>query len=339
MIPHSKPWLDHREAAAVNAVMQSGMLARGAEADKFAAALGTNLGESHLFASGRQALSAALQALKLPSGTSVAVQTYVCDAVIWAIRQAGLSPALCDVGPHWTCTPKTTAPVIDSNCGAILLAPPFGFLQSAAPFRRFGLPIIHDLCQAAPSLTRSASRDDLGDILILSFHPTKYLCAAGGGAAIAIAPDHGAALRKLQDDAAESTPFSDIQAAIGNAQLTKLLEMNQRRGELFGILSKALSTSSLARLRESIDIPVGYLFRLPVEVASGQASSFFPLFAEQGIIVRHGVDQLAHRLAGLPDALFPNAVHRIGHTLSLPFYPGLEQSDALRVAKAAASIL
>ncbi len=339
MIPHSKPWLDHREDAAVNVVMQSGMLVRGAEGAKFAAALGTDLCAAHLFASGRQALSAALQALKLPSGTSVAVQTYVCDAVIWAIRRAGLSPTLCDVGPQWTCTPETMAPVIDSNCGAILLAPPFGFLQSAAPYRRFGLPIIHDLCQAAPSSTRTAPRGDLGDILILSFHPTKYLCAAGGGAAIAIAPEHGVELRTLENDAAESTPFSDIQAAIGNAQLSKLLEMDRRRSELFGILSKALPRFSLVRLLDSIDIPVGCLFRLPVQVESGPASSFFPLFAEQGIIVRHGVDQLAHRLAGLPDALFPNAAHRMSHTLSLPFYPALEKSDAIRVAKAAASIL
>jgi dTDP-4-amino-4,6-dideoxygalactose transaminase len=339
MIPHSKPWLDHREAAAINAVVRSGMLANGAEAHKFATALGANLGEAHLFASGRQALSAALQALKLPVGTSVAVQTYVCDAVIWAIRQAGLSPALCDVGPHWTCTPETVAPVIARNCGAILLAPPFGFLQSAAPYRRFALPIVHDLCQAAPSSIHSAPRNDLGDVLTLSFHPTKYLCAAGGGAAIAIAPEYRAELRRLQNAVAESAPFSDIQAAIGNVQLAKIPEIHQRRVELFELLTKGLSTSSQALLRESTDIPVGCLFRLPIEVASGEASSFFPLFAAQGVIVRHGVDQLAHRLAEQPDTEFPNAVQRIRRTLSLPFYPALEKRDALRIAKAAASIL
>ncbi len=339
MIPHSRPWLDHREDAAVAAILHSAMLAGGAEATSFAATLGGETGQATLFSSGRQALLAALRALGLPSKTGVAVQTYVCDAVIWAIENADLTPILCDVGPHWTCTPDTIEDSVKGACGAILLAPPFGFLQSAAPFRRFGLPIVHDLCQASPAIVRTAAREDLGDLIALSFHPTKYICAAGGGAIISLTRSCDSRLRSLQDLFAQPSPFSDIQAAIGRVQYAKLPEIRTRRQALFDMYAEALPTGSLQPFREVLDISPGDLFRIPLNVAPREAASLFAQFAAAGIAARHGVDQLAHRLAALPDARFPNAVQRLHSTISLPFYPALELDEARMIAKVAAGFL
>lgn len=339
MIPHSRPWLDHREDAAVETVLHSAMLAGGSETTSFATTLGGKTGEATLFSSGRQALLAALRALDLPSKAGVAVQTYVCDAVIWAIEGAGLTPFLCDVGPHWTCTPDTVEASIEGNCSAILLAPPFGLLQSAAPFRRFGLPIIHDLCQASPAIVHTAAQEELGDLVTLSFHPTKYICAAGGGAVVSLTPSCNAQLRSLQDQFAQSAPFSDIQAAIGCVQYAKIPEIRSRRQALFNVYAEALPGSVLQQLREVIDISPGDLFRLPLNVAPREVTALFAQFASAGIAARHGVDQLAHRLAALPDAQFPNAVHQLRSTISLPFYPALEFDEARMIAKVAAGLL
>jgi perosamine synthetase len=339
VISHSRPWLDYREDAAVTAVLHSAMLARGAQAASFASTLGGSIGETTLFSSGRQALLAALLALDLPPKTGVAVQSYVCDAAIWAIGQAGLTPTLCDIGAHWTCTPDTVAASIDESCGAILLAPPFGFLQSAAPFRRFGLPIVHDLCQASPAIAQTAMREELGDLVAFSFHPTKYICAAGGGAIVSLTDPYKAPLRALQDRFSQSAPFSDIQAAIGRAQYAKILEIKTRRQNIFDIYAEYLPSHVLQPLHEAMDTSPGDLFRMPLNVAPRELTTLFARFAAAGIAARHGVDQLAHRLAALPDAQFPNAVQRLRSTISLPYYPALELDDARMIADIAASLL
>src|SRR5262249_35213628 len=135
-----------------------------------------------LFSSGRSALRAGLEALQLPPSSGIIVQTYVCDAVLWAIGASGHRPVLSDIGQGWTCGVEQMMTVMDGSCKALVLAPPFGFFQSAQPFRRLGLPIVHDLCQASPRLLRAQRPHDIGDLAVLSFHPTKYMCAAGGGA-------------------------------------------------------------------------------------------------------------------------------------------------------------
>ena len=143
--------LDGTEIEVICQVLKSGMLVGGATRRRFADRLSavvdkTDVGPC-LFSSGRMAVRAALEALHLPAGAGIIVQSYVCDAVIWAITSAGHIPVLCDIGEGWVSELKQVEAVMNKRCGALILAPPFGFAQSAFEFRNLGLPIIHDLCQ------------------------------------------------------------------------------------------------------------------------------------------------------------------------------------------------
>jgi perosamine synthetase len=332
MIPHSRPWIDAAEHDAIDDVLRSNVFVGGELSGRFRTALAQGRGASFLFPSGRLALRAALSVLDLPPGAGVIVQTYVCDAVVWAIRAVGLTPVLCDTGPNWVATIETISAAITSSCAAILLAPPFGFLQSAKPFRVLGLPIIHDLCQASPAAVSKAPGEFLGDLVTLSFHPTKYICAAGGGAVVDWQAAHLARLRLEESKIADRAPFSNIQVAMGLAQLARLPDFVARRELILDHFYEAFPKTVTERLDAAIDVNPGDLFRFVLDIGSRGFDRTSLRFAQSGITARRGVDQLAHRTCGQPDTRFPNAVHCFETTLSLPFYPALDEEDAQKIA-------
>lgn len=329
MIPHSRPWLTSADVDAVAGVVASGMLVGGAEAPAFANGLGaaSSLGPFHLRSSGRAALADALISLRLPAGGGVVVQTYVCDAVIWAIMQAGLVAQFCDIGDGWTATPATVAPAVTETTVAILLAPPFGLLQSAAEFRPFGLPIVHDLCQASPSAAARVDPARLGDLVTFSFDPTKYICAGGGGAFVDRRPTSQAQAQTLGRG---GETFGEMQAALGRAQLARVRDFFRRRSMLAELLRGA--ARSAAPAAANVDVESGNLFRYPL-TAPDQFPAIADAFAAGGVTLRRGVDMLAHRAAGLPDERFPRARAAYANTCSPPFYPGLSDDEAEQVIR------
>ncbi len=340
MITHSQPWIGKREVDAVSDILRSGMLIGGEARGKFSHALNRLVGgdkEVALFASGRMAIQAALTTLGLPSGSNIIVQSYVCDAVLWAIREAGHFPVLCDIADGWVANVEQMEAVF-TDCGAIILAPPFGFRQSAAAFRQFGVPIIHDLCQASPKILVDASPETIGDIVSLSFHPTKYLCAGGGGAAIDMTGQYGENLKALESACHESAPFTDMQAAIGSVQITRIDELEMQRARIFDLYIAEAPKALVSRLLKQIDVSPGHMFRFPLDLNDCEAKDLFPELAKAGIIMRHGVDQLAHHRLGFDDAKFPNTMRAFRKTLSPPFYPALGDTDARTVAGAFAGM-
>jgi dTDP-4-amino-4,6-dideoxygalactose transaminase len=212
------------------------------------------------------------------------------------------------------------------------LAPPFGLVQSALNFRKFNLPIVHDLCQASPGALAGFDRSALGDVAIFSFHPTKYICAAGGGAAIDFDGGRAASLRKIAKAFSQSASFNELHAAIGLAQIARLDSFQTTRAKIFDRFLAAAPTPSSAKLRASIDVGTGMMFRFPLTV-TGDVKDRIAAFERRGIVVRHGVDRLSHRDASLDDAQFANAALALNKTLCIPFYPALSDSEIVRIER------
>jgi UDP-4-amino-4-deoxy-L-arabinose-oxoglutarate aminotransferase len=62
-------------------------------------------------------------------------------------------------------------------------------------------------------------------------------------------------------------------------------------------------------------------------------------FLKKGIHVRHGVDNLLHRLQGKNDNEFPNSFEAFKNTLSIPIYPALSESEQGQIIEATNIIL
>jgi len=99
MIPHSRPTLDHEECAAVTAVLRSGQIAQGEEVSRFEGALAALVGVRGAAAvsSGTAALHLALLALDIGEGDEVVIPSFVCTALLNAIRYVRAAPVFADI--------------------------------------------------------------------------------------------------------------------------------------------------------------------------------------------------------------------------------------------------
>lgn len=342
MIPHSRPWLTPAEGDAVAAVAASGMVAAGPQADAFRRELeDATQHPVALAGSGTAALGAALEALGLPAGAEVILPTYVCGSVLAAVRRAGFTPVLADCGAHWAMTADTVAPRVSPRTGAIILVPLFGLPVDVAGFRSFGVPLVHDLCQGfAEALAEDGKGTgrDRGDVAVLSFHATKMLCTGTGGAVVRLVEEATPAWRGATDWLADAAPLSDLQAAMGRAQLRRWPELAERRRDLARRYLEALPEAPMRRLRAALALPGAgdaVPFRLPMSLCGAEFDAARAWFAGRGVAVRRGVDALLHwHGAAAPDR-FPQAEERFADTVSLPFHPSLNEEEVAAVLEAA----
>ncbi len=336
MITHSKPWMLAQDADAAAEITRTGWLVGGParEAARRAITSATGAQASFLFPSGRVALASALRALDLPAGAGVVVQAYACDAVVWAIRSAGLKPVLCDLQDGWTCGPDSVGEVLSPEVAALILAPPFGLFQSAAPFRGFGLPIIHDLCQANPAILANRWAD-AGDLVTLSFHPTKYAGAAGGGAVLGGQGTHHRRLELLEAEWSRSAPVGDLTAALIVNQIGRIPMIQTRRAQVAAAFKASLPAAWTGPFSAQADVDDGDLFRFPMRIDGLDFGRARALCEARGVAVRRGVDAILSD-AGLHS--FPKAEAALGSSLSLPFYPALSDGEVEQILAAAALI-
>lgn len=333
MVPHSKPWITKAETLCAQELIETGHMAAGPRVQQFRRVLADVLGatEAWVCASGTQALVGALNALGLSKEDEVILPTYTCPSVYDAVVLAGATPIFCDVGNAWNMTPETVAPRITARTRAIILVHHFGLTERVEPFRKFGVSIISDLCQNFDVGLTSGVSDD-GDIQVFSFHSTKCLTTAHGGAVVARNSKLAKPLAEVMRGVELMAGITDLQAALGTAQLSRYAEFQARRRTLADRYFAALPShlcDSLAGVRDRWNF-----FRFPLRQRLFPFSEIASAMAEQGVLVRQGIDTLLHRNLGLSDHDFPNAVRSYQETISIPFYPALSDFEAKKVINA-----
>ena len=101
VIPHSKPTIGREEERAVVRVLRSGQLGGGAEVERLEREIARFAGTRHATATqtGTAALHLALLGLGIGPRKRVLLPSYVCAAVLHAVRYTGARPVLVDVDP------------------------------------------------------------------------------------------------------------------------------------------------------------------------------------------------------------------------------------------------
>lgn len=334
IIPHSQPWITESDKRSVLTVLDSRMVARGKLVKKFEDTVASYLGVpfATACASGTSALILALKTLNVHSAHEVILPTYVCRSVLDAVHAVGATPVLCDVGHEWTATEENIAPLISERTGAIIAVHIFGLPMDIELIKKFHVPVIEDACQAFGATDREKKLGTVADIGVFSFHATKCLTTAEGGLLVTSDPDLATHSRMLN----LSCPMSDLNAALGLSQLARYKDFLQLRTKLSLEYSSFFSDSSF----QGVVTPPKreFYFRYTLKTASDPAD-LIDAFSQTGIMVRRGVDALLHRMLGLSDGLFPNAVGLYNETVSLPFYPSLDKKNVERIKRACGSVL
>jgi perosamine synthetase len=338
-IAHSAPTIHAPDIAAVVEQLESGWIATGDTSLRFGDALRAHAGAAHATptASGTGGLTLALHALGVGSGDEVIVPTYVCRSVLEAVRMAGATAVLCDVGDDWMMHPDAVERVRSARTRALIAVSIFGLACDHEALARCGLPIIDDRCQAF-GLPRPASA--LVRYSVCSFHATKCLTTGEGGAVLAWSAADAARLDAVAIAHRRTLGvFSDLQAALGLAQLAAWPVRQERRTALAMRYLHTLPHAHTARLRAAA-VRGSVWFRLPVTLPHDlRVDKAQARFAEYGVHVRRGVDALLHRTADLPDHAFPGAVSAFDRTLSLPIWPDLSDAQQAHVLEVCAHVL
>jgi len=327
-IHHSKPWITDGDRRAVRNVLESGMLAQGANVTRFEQEVASYHGclDAIAAASGTAALMVGLDLLGVKPGSEIIVPTYACDAIRHAVQAVGATPVPCDTGPHtWNVTSDSVAARVSEKTAAVIVVHTFGIPADVSAIGRLGVPVIEDCAQAFGTRIGTGTAGSAGDIGVYSFNATKCLTTGEGGMLVTGKPEMADRFRALRREPKKhGHRMSDMQAALGLSQLERYADFLRRRRGIADLYFSRLPPDLIGRLNRCRQGNI--FFRFPV-FGDIDFPAVRQVMAERGIHVRSGVDALIHRPMGLHDDDFPNAMAAFVGTCCIPIYPALTDGE------------
>jgi perosamine synthetase len=255
------PFTDQDELAEIAAVLKSGYLTQGPKVAEFEQRVAHFVGTRHAFAmsSCTTALHLSLVVLDIRPGDDVLVADFTFPATGNVVVQQGANPILVDVRPDtFTMDPADLERKVTPRSRAIIVVDTFGCaadidaIQAVAA--QHSLPIIEDAACAIGSTYRGRPCGSLTEIGCFSFHPRKVITTGEGGMIttsderlaerIRLLRSHGGkrnGYKFVYEEAGYNYRLSDVQGAMGIAQMDKLPRLLERRKELARKLRARLS--------------------------------------------------------------------------------------------------
>jgi perosamine synthetase len=246
LIPAAKPLIGEEERAAVDRILQSGMLAQGPEVASFENEFSTVVAGRNCIAvnSGTSGLHVALTAAGIGQGDEVIVPSFTFAATANSVALTGATPIFVDIDPQtFNIDPIAIEAAITPRTRAIqpvhLYGQPASMKEIMAIAARHDLLVIEDSAQAHMASIDGTPVGAFGIAGVFSFYPTKNMTSGEGGM-ISTADDAIARqCRLLRNQGMEkryenevvgfNTRMTDIHAAIGRVQLRKLAGWTAQR--------------------------------------------------------------------------------------------------------------
>jgi perosamine synthetase len=376
-IPFAKTEVSPEAKDAVARVLSSTWLTTGPEVAAFESEFAEWVGAEHAVAvsSCTAAIELSLRALDLEPGSRVLASTLTFCGAVNAIVHAGLRPVLVDVNPETLMPDPMTVERAVRRSGPVQAMTALHFAGQPAPVEELaeaaGLPldaVVEDAAHALGTFVGDRSVGSISAATCFSFYATKNLPIGEGGMvttsderiadAVKRSRLHGmskdAWMRYLPGSAwryTVETPglkanMTDIQAAIGRAQLLHFPRWQARREELASLYDRGLA---------DVD---GLI--LPARPADGhhawhlyviRVTESFPITRDELIaeLAARGIDCSVHFIplhqmpfmrgrADVSPSNFPGAETVFPRIVSLPLYPSMSELDVERVCRTIADL-
>mgnify|MGYP006281198899 CR=1 FL=1 len=272
-IPYGRQWIDEYDRAAVDRVLTSDYLTTGPEIGAFEAELASYTGARYAVAvsSATAGLHLALAALDLPTGSSGITSPNTFVATPNSLVYNGLVPKFADIDPlTYNLSAEAIGEAMDSETSVLLPVHFAGRACDMAAISKIasarGVRIVEDAAHAIGSRYPDGSMVGscrFSDMTVFSFHPVKTMTTGEGGA---VTTNDKRLYQRLLDlrshgitrdrSRLERDPgpwyyemhslgynyrMTDIQAALGRSQLSKLELFVTRRRELVRQYNRELS--------------------------------------------------------------------------------------------------
>lgn len=253
-IPYTKPSITDLEIRYANDAVTHGWGERCYEwIGRFEDAFKAHLGVKHAIATSSctGALHMGLAALGVGPGDEVILADTNWIATAAPIAHLGATPVFVDILPDtWCIDPALAEAAITPRTKAIIAVHIYGNLcdmnRLLAIGDRHGIPVIEDAAEAIGSVWHGRRAGSMGRFGAFSFHGTKTLTTGEGGMFVTsddalyehvlTLSNHGRARGQTKQFWADMVGFkyrmSNVQAAIGCAQLERVEELVARKREI-----------------------------------------------------------------------------------------------------------
>lgn len=370
--PLCTPWLGEPEIKAVNKVLQSGWVAQGPVTASFEKALAGFVGARHAVAvsSGTAALHLCLLALGIEPGDEVLVPSHSFVAVANVISYVGAVPVFVDIQPDtYNMDPTPLDQALTSKTRAVCPVHQVGLPVDLDPILAFAqahrLKVYEDAACALGSEYKGRRIGSHSPLACFSFHPRKLITTGEGGMVTTDSDELAENLRVLRHQGMTVTAherhraddfkqvhfpvvgynyrMTDIQSAIGLAQLERMDEILKRRNAIAARYEELLGPSPHLKLPVVPDYAFhnyqSYVVRLDPSAPIGR-DQLVQRLMDKGIGAGAGVG-CVHREApyrNLVRVPLPHSEAATDHTFMLPLYPQMTDDQVQRVVEAVLTI-
>ena len=209
------------------------------------------------------ALHMGMAALDIGSGDEVIMADTNWIATASSVVNLGATPVFVDIlDDSWCIDPDKAEAAITPNTKAIVAVHLYGNLcamdRLLAIGDKYGIPVIEDAAEAIGSQFRTKRAGSMGAFGAFSFHGTKTLTTGEGGMFVTsdeslyervlTLSNHGRARGQVKqfwpDEIGFKYKMSNIQAAIGCAQIERIEELIVRKREILSAYKEKLSRLS-----------------------------------------------------------------------------------------------
>ena len=349
MIPAARPEIGDEERAAVDRVMRSGMLAQGPEVAAFESEFSAIVNGMHSIAvnSGTSALHMAFLAAGVGAGDEVIVPSFSFAATANSVALAGATPVFVDIElDHFNAAPAAIEAAITPRTKAImpvhLYGHPADLVAIKAIADKHGLLLFEDAAQAHAASVNGVPVGAWGIAGSFSFYPTKNMTSGEGGMITTPSDEVARLARVLRNQGMErryenevvgfNTRMTDIHAAIGRVQLTKLAGWTAKRQANAAFLN--------AHIEGVVTPPtapgaVHVFHQYTIRVVDHDRDAFAEQLSQRGVASGVYYPTPIHRLPSFRlDLDLPVTEIAATQVLSLPIYPSLTDGELEAIVEA-----
>lgn len=353
LIPAAKPLFGRAERKAVDRVLRSGMVAQGPQVAAFEQEFGDHFVQGRACVavnSGTAGQHLGQLAAGVGPGDEVIVPSFTFAATGNSVALTGATPVFVDIEPEtYGLDPAAVEKAITKKTKAImpvhLYGHPARMVELEAIAQKHGLEIYEDAAQAHGASLNGRPVGTWGRFAMFSLYPTKNMTSGEGGMVACDTPELVRAVKLLRNQGQEvqyhnevigfNARMTDIHAAIGRVQLTKVDGWTAKRQQNAAYLSAGITA-----VPTPVTAPgaVHVFHQYTVRVADDRDGFVKALREEHGVgsgvyypIPNHRLPSLATFAPGLD---LPETEKAAREVVSLPVHPSLNRRDLDRIIAA-----
>ena len=375
-IPFHKPYITNDEISSVSELLKAGWLTAGNKTLEFEKKFKEYVGSGHAVSvnSATAAMHLSLASAGIRKDDQVLVPALTFAATAEVVRYFDAWPVLVDVerGSHLIDPAKIEQKITEQTRAIMPVhfgGQPCDMDEICAIAKKYNLFVIEDAAHSIPAWYRGRKVGTIGDATCFSFYATKTLTTGEGGMIctdndewakrMAVLRLHGIdrdawsrvnSPRFWQYDVVEvgfKYNTTDIASALGVEQLRKVEFMWEKRKRIADLYTAAFKNREeiILPLMKSDRVSSWYLYAIELKIEAFKIGRdrFIEEMLDRGVALSvHFIPLYEfsyYRKLGYTGADCPNSNWIFERTVSLPIYPGMDDSEIAYVIDAVLGVI